>query len=107
MRRDKSEAHVASDAGNQSNSGLLKVQFVGVPRLRTGVSQWYAQPGTLQNVLQQVCQQFPALGDLITESGQLASWYRIALDEGEFVEDLQLPVQAGQTLLILSADVGG
>ncbi|MCS7015131.1 MAG: MoaD/ThiS family protein [Gemmatales bacterium] len=83
------------------------VEFLGVPRLRTGCARCRVQPGTLRDVLRQVQERFPHWQDLLDSSGELAPWYRLALDSHGFVRDLQLAVAAGQTVLILSADVGG
>jgi molybdopterin converting factor small subunit len=84
----------------------VAVEFVGVPRVRAGVARCWVERGTLLQVLERVRQQFPALEDLLTESRSLAPWYRVVVDR-KFVADLQTPIEMGQTVLILSADVGG
>ncbi|GBD36545.1 hypothetical protein HRbin36_01670 [bacterium HR36] len=100
----KHEGRPIMEAG--SNRPVVTVEFVGIPRVKTGVPYCSVRSGTLGEVLQQVRQQFPALHDLLTESGSLTAWYRVMVDQ-RFEEDLQLPIAAGQTVLILSADIGG
>ncbi|MCS7167974.1 MAG: hypothetical protein RMI91_12195 [Gemmatales bacterium] len=94
-------------SGNSSPQGHVIVEFLGVPRLRTGCSRCVARAGSLRNVLAQVQQQFPHWQDLLDDSGGLAPWYQLATETHGFVHDFELCVAPGETVIILSADVGG
>lgn len=91
----------------QSDTAQVRVELYGIPRARAGVSEAQCQPGTLASILQQLAQQFPAFGESCLEQGRLRKNYLANLGGNRFLTDLNCPVAAGQTLLILSADAGG
>jgi|GEM_PF-667960 len=83
------------------------VEFLGVPRLRTGLEEVHVMPGTLREILQQLQRQLAGLSDLVGADGRLAPWFRVALADGRFVANCDAVIPPGSRLLLLSADVGG
>lgn len=83
------------------------VEFLGVPRLRTGVDEVRVMPGTLREILGQLQQQFAGLSDLVGADGRLVPWFRVAFADGRFIADCDGMIPPGSRLLLLSADVGG
>lgn len=108
MRTDSTDpVTTRSQSHRESAEDQITVEFLGVPRLRAGIDSCRMKCGKIRDVLSQVQACFPGLTDLLTESGQLAPWYRLAVEGVKFVDDLDLLLGAGQKLLIVSADVGG
>jgi sulfur-carrier protein len=89
-----------------ANGNLVTVEFYGVPRLRAGRAEVQVPPGTAAEVLAAVEQACPRLA-LLMHGARLAPHYLLSLDGQQFVTDLQQRLQAGDRLLLLSADAGG
>ena len=89
----------------------VRVEFFGIVRHRTGTSCCELETSKdslrLSEVLLRLEQQYPALVGDCLEHGQLRPGYLANLDGEQFITDLDTPVSPGQSVLILSADIGG
>lgn len=83
------------------------VEFFGVPRRRAGRAEMRVPAGPARAALAEVARHCPRLADLVTADGRLSSHYLLSLDGQVFLTDLDMPLQSGDRLLILSADAGG
>lgn len=91
----------------------IVVEFFGIPRSRTGVSQVRICEGlpqvSLGQVIEVLAHQFPEFANTCTVDGKsLRHGYIANIDGQRFVagNDQQL-IADGQTVLILSSDAGG
>jgi molybdopterin converting factor small subunit len=84
----------------------MRVEFLGVPRVRAGVAETELQADTLGQLLASLAIQFPALGELIA-ADRLRSSFVANLNGDQFVSDPQTRLRDDDCVLILSADAGG
>ena len=84
----------------------MLVEFFGIPRERTGVSELELQAATLGDVCGALAARFPALTGLVSAGG-LHPTVAANLNGDRFVRDPATALAAGDRLLILSADAGG
>jgi molybdopterin converting factor small subunit len=87
---------------------MIAVEFYGVPRSRTGVRSCEIEARSIGEALESLQRLFTGLevlvrGDLET----LNPAYRLSLNGDRFVSDPAVELKPGDTLLLLSADVGG
>ena len=85
----------------------VTIEFYSVPRLRAGVPRTTTQATQLGEVLRELADRFPALGETCIEGNSLRSGYVASIDGRQFVTDPGTTLAEGETLLILSADAGG
>ena len=85
----------------------VHVEFFGIPRQRAGVAACDAAPGSLGQVLKELAKRYPQLAEGCLDQGRLRKGFIANLNGDRFVESLDTPLQAGDCLLILSADAGG
>jgi molybdopterin converting factor small subunit len=84
----------------------MRVELLGIPRERAGVTDIELQADTLGQLLTVLIGRFPPLGDLMSARGFSPSV--VANINGDrFVTDPQTPLRADDCVLILSADGGG
>jgi hypothetical protein len=83
------------------------VEFYGVPRLRAGRSELTVTAGTVAEALAAVERVCPGLAGLVRAGEFLDPHYLLSIDGQRFVTDREEPLQPGERLLLLSADVGG
>jgi molybdopterin converting factor small subunit len=84
----------------------MRVEFLGVPRIRAGVAETEVQADTLGQLLASLAIQFPALGELIA-ADRLRASVVANLNGDQFVSDPQTRLRSDDCVLILSADAGG
>jgi molybdopterin converting factor small subunit len=84
----------------------MHVEFLGIPRERTGISEVELDAATLGEVLSVLSARFPALRQLIP-AGALHSSVAASLNGDLFVSDPSTPLATGDRLILLSADAGG
>ena len=84
----------------------LRVEFLGVPRERAGVSELEVQADTLGQLLVALAARFPSLGELVTADGLRPSFVA-NLNGDEFVSDPGTRLGKDDCVLILYADAGG
>jgi molybdopterin converting factor small subunit len=82
------------------------VEFLGIPRERTGISEMEIEAVTFGQVLGELSSRCPGLSELITPDGLHPS-LAANLNGDEFVKSLETRLAADDRLLILSADAGG
>ena len=86
----------------------VRVEFFGIPRERAGVDAVNLRnPATLGHALQMLTTRLPALAASCIADGRLKSGYLANLNGERFTTDPESPLQPGDAVLILSADVGG
>jgi molybdopterin converting factor small subunit len=84
----------------------MHVEFLGIPRQRAGISELDIEADTLGQLLGTLALRFPQLGELIT-AGSLHPSIAANLNGDAFISDPDTRFADGDSLLILSADVGG
>ena len=84
----------------------MRVEFLGVPRERAGVTQVELHAETLGQLLASLAIRFPSLGELIT-TDRLRSSFVANLNGDQFVSDPLTELKDDDCVLILSADAGG
>jgi molybdopterin converting factor small subunit len=84
----------------------MRVEFLGVPRQRAGISQLEVQADTLAQLLGKLSAQIPLLGELIA-ADRLHPSLVANLNGDRFVSDPSTPLNQNDCVLILSADAGG
>jgi sulfur-carrier protein len=90
-----------------AESGVVTVEFFGIPRRRAGRARLDVSPGTVAELLAAVERACPGLAGLVLPNGRLAPHYLLSLNGEQFVADLRQPLRQGDRLLLLSADAGG
>ena len=85
----------------------IRVEFFSIPRVRAGVAQVNLHATTLGSVLSQLRERFPALSPECLRGEGLAPGYLACINARQFTIDTAVPLHEGDTVLILSADVGG
>jgi molybdopterin converting factor small subunit len=85
----------------------ITVELFGIPRARAGRSEFATQANSAREALTELTLACPGLGELFTTDGRLAPQYLLSRNGGQFILDLTKPLQAGDRLLLLSADAGG
>jgi molybdopterin converting factor small subunit len=84
----------------------MVVEFLGIPRARVGLAELEVEAVSLGQLLETLAARFPSLDELITSRGLHPS-LAANLNGDEFVSDPGTELEAGDRVLILSADVGG
>lgn len=84
----------------------ITVELYGMPRHRAGVAELTVTARTVGELLEAVVRDCPGLASLV-EGGRLAPQYLLSISGQRFVSDLGQVLQAGDRVLLLSADVGG
>ena len=89
----------------------IRVEFYGIPRRRAGVAETTVPTGNdgtrLGDVLRGLVVQFPALSGDCLDGDRLRLTVAASLDGRRFLTDPNTRLQAGECLLLLSADGGG
>ena len=85
----------------------IQVEFFGVPRERTGVASFEVTAGTIAVALRSVADEFPEFATCCMSGDQLADGLIMNLNGEVFLSGLDVPLTAGDALLVMSADVGG
>jgi molybdopterin converting factor small subunit len=90
-----------------SESGLVTVEFFGIPRRRAGRAELTAPAGTIAELLAAVEHSCPGLRGLRQPDGRLSPHYLLSIDGQQFVADVKQVLRPGDRLLVLAADAGG
>ena len=92
-------------------SPTIKIELYGIPRLRAGTGRLEVVGNSVGEALVALARLCPMLeGGVLTTGGgcgQVQPAYRLNLNGDRFVSDPATPLADGDTLLIISADVGG
>ncbi len=89
------------------NSELVSIEFLGLPKLRTGVAFCFVNQGSLASILEQLALLYPKLAELLEPSHGGKSHLLFSINGEYFIRDTNTLVLSGQQLLVLSADAGG
>jgi len=84
----------------------MLVEFFGVPRERAGLSELEVHADTLGQLLGTLAERMPSLSEII-ERDRLHPAFVANLNGDRFVTDPDTRLEAGDCVLILSADAGG
>lgn len=85
----------------------VTVELFGIPRQRAGVPETEVEGSTLGDVLLELSQRFPALGEACLSGRCLKSGYIANLGGDQFVADPDIRMRDGDSILLLSLDAGG
>ncbi len=85
----------------------VRVEFFGIPRQRAGLAMMQIEAGSLGAAVTQIATQFPQLAEECIHADTLHDGYLANVNGLTFTRDPSYPLNDGDTLLILSADVGG
>lgn len=91
----------------ETTQGTILVELFGVARLRARTGRVYVNAATVGEALARLVEACPALDGTVIFDGAPHPAYRLNLNGARFVNDPQTRLGAGDSLLILAADVGG
>lgn len=85
----------------------VTVEFFGIPRARVSVACYQLDADTLGDAVLKLQQRFPHLSGECLNDGLLSSGYLMAINAQLFTRDPLWKLAPGDTLQLMSADVGG
>lgn len=85
----------------------VHIEFFGIPRTRAGIAQLDVEAETLGDALEAVAVQLPGWAEACLSGNQLQRGLIANLNGQRFVSDPLTALKPGDSVLILSADVGG
>ena len=85
----------------------VRVEFYGIPRARAGVAAIELEATRFDDALRILSVRLPEFARHCLEAGRLRPSFLANLNGRRFLVDLATPLEDGDSLLILSADVGG
>ncbi len=86
---------------------MIHIEFYGVPRLRAGVPRLSLEGVNVGEAIDAMALACPSLSVHVFRGGSVHPAYRLSLNGERFVSDRATPLNDGDTLMLLSADVGG
>jgi len=86
---------------------LIDVEFFGIPRARAGVEKTTSRGDCLGDVLADLAARFPDLAETCIDQRRLRPGFTANLRGERFVTAPETPLNAGDTLLLLTLDAGG
>ena len=86
---------------------MIQIELYGVPRLRAGAARLAVEGSSVGDAIDALAVACPSLVTHIIVDGKLHSAYKLSLNGERFVSERATPLSDGDTLLLLSADVGG
>jgi molybdopterin converting factor small subunit len=86
---------------------MIAIEFYGVPRLRSGCASLQLEASTVGEALRELGRVQPGMEGSVVRHGTIDHLYKLSLNGDRFVTDPETPLQDGDVLLLLSADVGG
>jgi molybdopterin converting factor small subunit len=85
----------------------VAVELYGIPRARAGVAKTSASGDNLGDVLRDLAQKLPQLGDTCIAGRSLRPGFVVNLSGERFVTSPETPIRPNDTVLLLSLDAGG
>ena len=85
----------------------VTVEFFGIARRRAGVERLDVEAATLGEALDKAAERLPDWADACVREGRLARTFLASRNGNAFITERGEPLRDGDSLLILSADVGG
>jgi hypothetical protein len=86
---------------------MFYIEFYGVPRLRAGMSRLTVAGASVGEAIDAMALACPSLSGHVFQNGSVHPAYKLSVNGERFVSDRSILLSDGDTLLILSADVGG
>ena len=86
---------------------MIRIELYGVPRLRAGTARLSVKGVNVGEAIDAMAAVCPALSDHVFNNGLIHAAYKLSLNGERFVSDRATPLNDGDILLLLSADVGG
>ncbi|MFN0197375.1 MAG: MoaD/ThiS family protein [Planctomycetaceae bacterium] len=86
---------------------MIRVEFYGIPRSRAGIEALDVHEGSLSEVLRTLGERLPRFADDCLDGSDLRSGFLACINGKQFTTDGGQTLHDGDSLLILSADVGG
>lgn len=85
----------------------VHIEFFGIPRTRAGVAQLDVEAHSLSSALEAIAVQLPGWADACLSANTLQRGLIANLNGQRFISDPETVLEPGDSVLILSADVGG
>ena len=85
----------------------IRVEFFGIPRQRAGQESLEIEATDLAAAIDELTRLLPQLSDTVFKNGQIKAGFLANINGANFTTDPHARLEAGDCLLILSADVGG
>jgi molybdopterin converting factor small subunit len=85
----------------------IAVELYGIPRARAGVAKISASGHNLGDVLLDLAEKLPQLGDTCIDGRSLRPGFVVNLSGERFVTSPETPIRPNDTVLLLSLDAGG
>ena len=85
----------------------VRVEFYGIPRQRMGRGNWDSHARTLGELLSELGELSPGFAASCLNGNTLQNHYLANINGERFTREPAEILQPGDTVLILSADVGG
>ena len=85
----------------------VTIELFGIPRLRAGVGKLTVEAATVGSALDALAKACPALEGSVLAGGTLHPAYTLNLNGERFVADPGTPLADGESLIVLTVDVGG
>ncbi len=86
---------------------MIEIELYGVPRLRAKTARLEVDATCLGEALVALAVSCPGLAGTVIQGERLHPAYKASINSDRFVDDPGEPLQPGDVLLVLSADVGG
>lgn len=106
-RLSLSGSPINSDFTCRKSSVKIRVEFFGLARTRAGVAEADLEADNLRDVAAQVQSRFPELSKTCFENGRLRTGWVFNINGHSFVRDLDYALAENDSVLLMSADVGG
>jgi hypothetical protein len=86
---------------------MVTIELYGVPRLRAGIARLSVEAASVGEALAALGRECPVLCGTVLEGQGVNPAYRLSINGERFVTDPAAPLDDGDALILLSADVGG
>jgi len=85
----------------------IRVEFLGVARQRAGIPELDVEAGNLEDACRALCERLPGLRNTCLTSSGLLPGFLASVNGRTFTRDPNSSLANGDSLIILSSDVGG
>lgn len=85
----------------------IRIEFFGIPRTRAGIAQLEVEASSLCGAFEAIAIQVPGWAEACLSGKQLRRGLIANLNGQRFISDPDTVLESGDSVLILSADVGG
>ena len=85
----------------------VRIEFFGMARHYAGIESIDVDAKTIQNALQSAGQICPSFANACLSDNRLSDGYLMNHNGQHFTSSMETPLEPGDSLLILSSDMGG